>query len=489
MRIPYPERIPYGWGTVFATALFAAQIFEHTEFLFALCSFAFIMVAIAAFNLAGGMYRPAGAYIFFNAVLTAILGFMAKAVLLEPAHTNLIAPQRIITVYLLGMIGMFVAVLLEMQFRPKSPLIARYFPISSLRSMYYGSAILGIAANAYGFINPRIEQGIFYSILRNLNQLLALAIILGVLYAIRASNGRKSTTPLIWVIMIYMLGGGLCFYSKQAVLTPPLCWAIGAGIARYRLKPINIVVLGIFSFLTLYAFIPVIQTGKGSEARTDDFLTNSAMTIEFFKNLKTTRAEYRESASGEYGVVNYFNQPEGLFDRLEMISIDDLLVEETDRDGYFGYEPTIEGFENLVPHFIWSGKPNPYFGNEYAHQLGILSEDDPSTGVSFSASADAYKQGGFVGLLIVLPLCLVVIFMTLSWIAGDVRDHPATVLLVLFVGHAGPEGAIPGVIALIAILSVVAGFAAFSRYVFPVITSAVIPAPDPQLGSLVPITE
>jgi hypothetical protein len=489
MRIPYPERIPYTWGTVFAVALFATQILEHTEFLFALCSFAYVMVAIAAFNLAGGLYRPAGAFIFFNATLTLILALIVKAVLLEPANSNLVAPQRVITVYLLGMVSMLVAVLVDRRFRPRQPLIARYFPIGSLRSMYYGSAILGIAATVFGSINLNIEQGIFSSVLRNLTQLLPLAIILGVLYIVRASNGRKCMTPLVFAIMCYLIVQGLCFYSKQALLTPIFCWAISAGIARYRLKPINIIILGLFSFLTLYVFIPVVQTGKSSEARTEDFLTNGALTIQLLRNFKITRANYQEHTEEEYSKINYFNKTEGLFDRLEMVSVDDLLVDEADRDGYFGYEPTIEAFENQVPKFIWRDKPNPYFGNEYAHQLGILSEDDPTTGVSFSAAADGYKQGGFVGVLIVWPLCLIFVFMAFSWIAGDVRDHPATVLLVLIVGHIGPEGAIPGAISLIDVLIIVVGFSAFCLYVFPVITSAIIPSPDSKPRSLVPITE
>src|SRR6202012_4443150 len=104
MHIPYPERIPYAWATTFATSLFIVQIFEQTQVMFALCSFAFILTATAAFNIAGGLDRPVGAYIFFNATLTAVVGLVVKACTGEAATTNLINPQRTIEVYLFGML-------------------------------------------------------------------------------------------------------------------------------------------------------------------------------------------------------------------------------------------------------------------------------------------------------------------------------------------------------------------------------------------------
>src|SRR5580698_3510606 len=144
MHIPYPERISYAWATTFASVLFIVQIFEQTHLMFALCSFAFILTTTAAFNIAGGLVRPVGAYIFFNATLTAIVGIVIKAVLGEAGHTNLINPERTIQVYLVGMLAMLFGAYVESRLRPSKSFIETKLPMPSLRSVYIGSTAIAL---------------------------------------------------------------------------------------------------------------------------------------------------------------------------------------------------------------------------------------------------------------------------------------------------------------------------------------------------------
>jgi hypothetical protein len=480
VRIPYPERISYLWAVVAATLLLGVQVLEHTDKTFAFLCFAYVLITVIAFNMAGGMYRPAGAYIGFTAVLTALIGLATKAYFREPAQSHLQVPVRTMEVYVCGMVALLMAVFVERAIRPSRPLVVRLFPVVSLRSVYLGAALLGIVSNLLYVFTPNV-QGLLHFV-REIDLLGPFSIVLGVMSTVRSTKGKNSVTPFLLAFIVLLTVEGLAVFSKQALLTPAFCWAIGAGISRYRLKLANLLVLAPCMFILFYYGVPISQVGKSSDHGTD-IIQNYNKAKDLFLHFDDTKAQYQADDLDQDSTVTYFDHPQGFLDRLQFLATDDLLIQETDQDGTFGYEPIVEGFENLIPHFLWANKPVPFFGNTYAHSLGLLADDDPMTGVSFGASADAYKEGGFAGVLVMMPLVMMVVFCCISFVVGDVRDHPAAILLVVYVAHDGPEGMMPGAIILILVLSVVMAFGFLSRYIFPLITAAALP--PPKLGELV----
>ena len=86
--------------------LCVTQVIEGTPLTFSLMSLAFILIATVAFNVAGGFARPSVSYIFFYAVIAVIVGLTYKALLGEPADSNLSAPQTTMLVYVGGIFGM-----------------------------------------------------------------------------------------------------------------------------------------------------------------------------------------------------------------------------------------------------------------------------------------------------------------------------------------------------------------------------------------------
>jgi len=470
MHIPYPERIPYAWATTFASALFAVQIFEQTQLLFALCCFAFILVATAAFNIAGGLYRPAGAYIFFNAVLTLIVGLVVKAALGEPAHTNLASPQMTIEVYLFGMLAMLFGAYVESLFRPRKAFIEAKLSMPSLRTVYFGATAIALflkliyALAGLGFINFS-----FITTLYNADHFLPFALILGVMYTIRSSNGQHSVTP--WLVFLFALstGEGLLSFSKQALFGPAFCWVLGVAICRYRLKLINIVSLIIvvyvaYAYATPYSqYGRVFQEGSGfGNLRVAGYLLTHMDEV--------LKGDAEKSAAG-YGKLSYYNHPMGLFDRLQMLSADDALISVTDQYGVFGYEPLIEGAEGVIPRIFWPNKPFAYFGNTYGHEVGAITDDDVSTSVSFGISADAYHEGGLSGVLLVEPVCMAAVFLVLSWFLGDARGHPAVIVVILLGAHTAPEGGIPGLFNMVTNTEYMLLLALACKYVLPIVGS------------------
>jgi hypothetical protein len=470
MHIPYPERISYAWATTFATALFIVQIFEQTQLMFALCSFAFILTATAAFNIAGGLDRPVGAYIFFNATLTAIVGLVVKACVGEPASSNLLNPERTMEVYLFGMLAMLFGAYVESRFRPRKSFIQARLPMPSLRSVYIGSTAIALflkviyALAALGLISGSLIQTIY-----NGDHFLPFALILGVMYTIRSSHGQRSITPWLFFLFALSTGEGLLSFSKQALFAPAFCWVLAAAICRYRLKIVNIISLVIVAYVAYTYATPYSQYGRifneGGEVE------NARLAVHLLTNMDEVVKANAENTAGVYGKLAYYNHSMGLFDRLQMLSPDDALIGVTEQYGPMGYEPLVESAENIIPRVFWPDKPFVYFGNLYGHQVGAITDDDVYTSVSFGVSADLYREGGLTGVLLVAPLCMAAIFFVVSWFLGDVRSHPAAIIAVLVVAHTGPEGAVGGLFGMVATTQYMVILAFACRYVLPVVSS------------------
>ena len=123
-----------------------------------------------------------------------------------------------------------------------------------------------------------------------------------------------------------------------------------------------------------------------------------------------------------------------------MIAYDDALIAYTDKGNIYGLAPVWESFLNIVPHFIWKDKPIYLFGNDYAHEIGVLSEDDTTTGISFGPVGDAYHEAQWFGILVVLPPIMFLYFFVTESLTGSVRETPYAILPIALAAHAAPEG-------------------------------------------------
>jgi hypothetical protein len=445
MRIPFPERVNLTHALIFATGLSGLQMIQGTNPFFSGCVFCIILVAAVGFNIAGGVAYPSGAFILFNAIFTIVLPCTAKALLGFPADAFLRSPLRTVEVYLCGMVGMFVAAVFSRRFRTRRALIAGMLPREGLRSAYVGSAVLSVILTFLMSAFPAGQNGTFGSFLIQANRFPMLTFVLGVIYTVHRTNGRRSMSwPLLGMILYFSLGA-LFTFSKEQLLAPLFAWAITAALLQYRLHWINVVAMGVGTFLVVTYMIPYAAYGRGYVAPNTDRTQAAAYLL---THMDEVRQGYEETIA-IYGNVHFYDRNRGLLSRLEVFSVDDALIDLTDREGTFGYEPIIASIENLVPHAIWADKPATGFNNTYAHEIGILSEEDNTTGVSFSPSADAYHEGRMLGVMVFEPLMLIVCFLVLDSVIGDVRMNPVGLLTTILVSRAASEGTIAGLVYLI----------------------------------------
>ena len=251
------------------------------------------------------------------------------------------------------------------------------------------------------------------------------------------------------------------------MFTPFACWLLAAGAQSYRINRAQVVGGGLaLLFMTTY-LVPYSQYGRTQTSGTIG--GNISVSLGLLSNLGTVRQIYKqqEAASVSEGDRGYFNTPQGLADRLQMIFVDDALINATEQGAPLGIYPILTDFENLVPHVFWPDKPSFLWGNIYAHEAGLpLQEEDESTGVSFSPTAEAYHTLKWVGILVLAPVIWFMTFVLFDSLCGDVRRSPWALMMTVAFAHVAPEGMLGSLIYLL-------GFGTFG-IVFTALTSAYV---------------
>jgi hypothetical protein len=474
MRLPFPERISLVSVFYFAALLCAIQQFQGTNSTFSLCCFFYILVAAIAFNVAGGFTRTTGAFIFFNSVLGVIIGLCMKAYLSEAADSNLQSPVLTMSIYLAGMLMMLVAALLSRKVATKRALLGKMVTDVNMQTSTVGCMVTGLLLY---FSSSYVTggNGTVWSALNQLNRFLPMAIMLGTLNTIRRSRGTRSLNLPVLLSASFMFINGVLNFSKEAMFTPFICWLLVASSQRLRVSRSQLFSIGLVTFIIFYYLVPYSQYGRSFKEESGGINVQTSLSL--LSNLGYVREQYYESASDNYDdrIAGYFNTPQGFFDRLEMIGIDDALDSHTKQFGTFGIQPVIQSFENVVPHFIWPDKPALLTGNTYAHEVGLLGPEDTSTGVSFSSTAVAFHLIGWEGVFLLAPFLWFLMFAVFESLCGDVRKSPWGLLIMVLYAHAAPEGDLNSIIYMTFFAAFGIVFAAvMGAYVMPVIGTFLI---------------
>jgi hypothetical protein len=466
VRLPFPERIPLLYVICFAAVLCVAQLLEGTTAVFALCSFVFIFIAAVAFNLAGGFTRPSGSYVFFYAVLGIIVGLCWKAILAEPADSNLTFPIVTIEVYLVGICAMLAAVFISRKLVTKRALLGTMLTEANTQNATVGCMITGLLLILANIFVPH-DSGSVLSAIGQIDRFLPLAIIIGVRHQIKKTGGARSFGWAVILSMAVSMAIGLITFSKEGMFTPLLCWVVAACSMRYRLVPYQIIGGLLFALFTFQFLVPYSQYGR--EYRSTSLSQSISSSISLLSNLGYVRQQYEDTERDEDVTVGYYNTPQGFFDRLQMISIDDALIGLTEQGHVFGLYPVWSNFENLIPHFLWPNKPRLYWGTVYAHEIGgLLPEDDTTTGISFTPTAEAFHLARWLGLLVVAPVLWIMLFTIFDSLCGDTRKSPWGLLVMALFAHSAPESGLSGPIYMM-------GYGSFSIIIAALFTSYVLP--------------
>lgn len=503
MHLPFPTRIPVQKAVIFGAVVFAAQQIEHTDIVFSTLFFSYTLLSVLAFNYAGGFSRASGTYIFWFALLTCILGGLWKIVIGEPGDSNLVSPSTDLATYIVSMAVILLALFLSRRFvRSPRGLSARL----QADDINLGLASLGclianeLATFAVSFLPG--GSGSITSIILQVNVFLPLAILLGTIYTIRSSGGTRSVNivTLIASLQIFIFYG-LIAYSKQGMFTPITCWGIAAASQRYRLRIWQVILLAGFAVYAVTILAPLSQIGRQLIPDNAGFSQRAQLTTDLLSHPFHLRKLYKDNATPVTEAGNpatfaqgYFDTPQGLMDRLNIIKADDRLDTYTLQGHTVGDYRVLYYFLNWMPHIILPNKEalmppgGSAPGNYYAHEVGgLLSPDDFSTGISFSPSAEAFHMGGWLGIVLVGGLVWTLLFTTVDLICGDLRRSPFGLLAMVLFTHVAPESLIAGLVYFIFFnnLAIVIAIV-FCAYFAPILGTLLSGNPDLRRDDIVP---
>jgi hypothetical protein len=445
MRIAIPTRLKTKHVLIFIALVFAGQEIEGTNIVFALLTAAYTGLWASAFNLTGGLDYPSGAFVFSNGLFSVVMGLGAKVLLFEPGERNLMAPNKTMLCYCVGMLMILLTCFVVRLLRPSRPLIG---DLESLERMKHASiaclVVALIQAAVSGFsVN---SSGTLLSAIRQIDGLETMAILLATTYEIRRSNGTRSVNWVTRAMIAYGIFYGLVYFGKAGLLNGILAWAVACSIQGYNFKKGTLIGLAAAGFFMVYYMVPYSQYVRTLGSETRSLQENIPVAIEYLSDLNRTRSLYLEIINGSdiNQGPHLYDQNEGFLDRLIIIGIDDDLIHYTDQGNVFGLSPTVAEIANLVPHFIWKNKPLVNVGNTYAHELVLLQEDDETTGVAFSVTADAYHEATWLGILLIEPLVLFGCFIIFDSLAGSAKSSVFALLPIIGLFNAGAATGLGG---------------------------------------------
>lgn len=450
------------------------EFLEGTDPLYCGLVFTFFMLSVLAFNTVGGFSRPSGGYIAFYALLVVVIGTVYKAVLGQPAQSNLPQPLLMMKTYVATMAGMLLAGSISSRVATTSDGVAGVLRVKepNFRSAALGCLLVNILIMTASRVLPDGGGQVLHSLIV-ISPFLPLSAVLGTIAAIRASGGRRSTSVLSTGTLVYLLMSGLLSFSKQGMFVPIVCWILGAAWARFRLRGIHLAVLFLYALCAFRVFAPL-------SASRDDLQTGSteerwSLIEHYVTHLDELHNRNLSESVDQHGIgakMLYYGKPQGLWDRLSMIPNDALLISFSDQGHYRGYEPIIYYFRNLVPHVLDPHRvlDTTIGGNAYAHEMGGLADEDTSTGISFSPTAEAYHIDGWRAVLVLQPPLFLLLFVVVDSVCGDIRRHPWGLFLTLSFAHTAPESLLGGAVTALTYGSASVSIAIFvCGYITPVL--------------------
>ncbi len=472
MRIHLPTHIPVAKALLFTSALVLVELVEGTEPMYALLVFCYFMLSVFAFNVAGGFSRPSGAYVFFYATLVAGVGTVYKALLGQPAQSHLSSPVLAMGVYAATTGALLVAAFLARKIVTTRNGVAGVFhvPRMNLNTSALGCIVMVLLINNASVLFPAGAGSVLHAIAM-VNYFLPLGILLGTVAAVRRSGGRSSTSALTLAAMAYATFLGLLSFSKQGMFTPFVCWVLGVAWARFSLRLQHMLAIVGFAVVAQGFMVPLANMGR-EEVLTGTQRERLTILERYVANPLRLRQVNEDRVAG-YTTLDiwYYGTPQGLMDRLTMLPNDSQLIRYTAEGNYFGYAPIAVYFQNWIPHLVDPHKLEgiQVGGNRYAHEMGQLADEDWTTGISYSPSAEAFHLDGWRAVLLLQPFIFLLVFVVTDAVCGDLRAQPWGLLPMLLFAHIAPEELLGGTITYVWLGNVGTIFAIFvCGYVTPV---------------------
>ncbi len=449
MRLPYPTHFNINHVLIFAGVMLLAQLLNGTDPVVAALACMAIVFSALAFNRLDGLVTTSGAFVIFMAIPTFFTLLIVKVVTWEPTNKHFEHPLITMTATALGWAGIWIAAALSRRFAT-SRNIVRFTArdLENLKNTSAGLLAIGLVSQVLLSFNNTGSNGTFWSALNQLNIFVPMATVLATYYEICISRGTRSMNWIVWVSILYVAGFGFIAASKQGMYAPFFSYFLVCAALEYRFRPLQVVVIaGWLAFAVGFLF-PWAQYAR-SMTRQATLRESVQATIDLLDSPGSITAMYqwyadsRKQNQDVNQVSLCYDHPQGFIDRESLICQDDRLINVTQHFGIAGGQYLLEGFEMVIPHFLWPSRATLSLGNIYGRETNEAGSDDYTTSVAFAPVGDAYREFGWAGVAIVMPVMYCFTFIFLNLVFGDARESPWGLVLVAYAAAVGPGILLP----------------------------------------------
>ena len=370
-----------------------------------------ILFGLLAVFAGGGLGSAFGC---LNAILISkflLFGIAIKIALLQPADSNLSAPQTTALVMAIGFFGVFIGTLLQSRIAcPGSLSLDRPYSDRMLLSLSIILFVLSYSGYLCSMIpstqGEGLQTGGWLGIARSLGSLKSLSVVPPMLYLWRKGTNSWMTHPVILALVAWAAVVGIFSTSKQDAMEPLVLYVL-VGFLRYGWREIRLWAL-VSAAVVYYATIifPYSQYVRFAGGREGTFQQRAEVTNDVFwritgnQEFRSTIAERVSKGQSYFGMTSL-----APFGRLAMVAEADRLIAATERQQAFtGWETITWGFKLATPSFLYPDKPIYGAGNYLAHIAGEVSSSDTSTQVSYGVMANWYNAFSYTGVLVGTPL-------------------------------------------------------------------------------------
>ena len=140
-----------------------------------------------------------------------------------------------------------------------------------------------------------------------------------------------------------------------------------------------------------------------------------------------------------------YDHPHGLLDRESLICQDDRLIQVAQHLGPVGPSYLVDGFEMVIPHFLWPSRiVICSLGNIYGRETDESGPEDYITAVAFAPIGDAFREFGWSGIVVVMPIMYFFTFIYSGWASLEMlaKAHGGS-YLVAYAAFAAPGLLLP----------------------------------------------
>lgn len=434
---------------IVALLLLFAQLLDHTDPVFAFLGSLSIVLSALTFNLLDGLSTTSGAFVLFMAIPTFIILIFIKVFTWEPTDKHFEHPMITITATTLGWVGILVAASLSRRFSTRRNIVRfTAHDLENLKNTSAGLLVIGLFSQTLLTNYNTGGSGTIWTALNQLNIFIPMATILATYYEICISRGKRSMNWIVIVSIFYVAGFGFIAASKQGMYAPFFSYFLVCAALEYRFRPLQVMAMFAWLAFAVGFLFPWAQYAR-TMTRQSTLTGTVDATIGLLRNPGTIPemySWYAESLKSNEDINQVslcYDHPHGLMDRESLICQDDRLIALTQHTGPIGTEYLIEGFEMVIPHMIWPGRANLSLGNIYGRETSETGSEDYTTAVAFAPIGDAYRELGWSGVVVVMPIMYFFTFIILNGVFGDARESPWGLVLVGYAAFVAPGMLLP----------------------------------------------